>query len=85
MHTETVTEFGRHSTEKGDRVSFRASDVFLPDTGTLPADWGVSGEVEGTIVDFSDSGTDSRVFAVVEVLERRTVVVPVVALKWKTP
>jgi len=84
MRTGAFAEFGRHSTEKGDRVSFQASDVFLPDAGTLPAAWGDSGDVEGTIVDFSDSGTDSRVFAVVEVLEKRTVVVPVGALRLKT-
>jgi hypothetical protein len=83
MRAGTIAEFGRRSTEKGDRVSFHAWDVFLPDAAALPDAWGDAGEMEGTIVDFSDSGADSRVFAVVEVLERRTVVVPVMALQSK--
>jgi hypothetical protein len=75
---------GRSSTEKGDKVSFRMSDVFLPDAEELRATWVDTAEVEGTIVDFSDSGSASRVFAVVEVLERHTVVVPVAKLKWRS-
>jgi len=38
-------------------------------------------ELEGTIVGFSDSGGASRVFALVEVVQRRTVVVPVENLR----
>jgi hypothetical protein len=37
--------------------------------------------VEGIVVDFSDSGDVPRVYAVVEVVERRTVVVPVGRLR----
>ncbi len=54
------------------------SDVFLADTDGLRAD---PAEVEGTIVDFSDSGDAPRVFAVVEVIQRQTVVVPAAKLK----
>jgi hypothetical protein len=72
---------GRSQTEKGDKVTFRMSDVFLPDAEELRAIWADTAETEGTIVDFSDSGNTSRVFAVVEVLQRQTVVVPVAKLK----
>jgi hypothetical protein len=72
------------STEKGDKVNFRMSDVFLPEVEELRASWADAAELEGTIVDFSDSGDASRVFAVVEVLERHTVVVPVAKLKWRS-
>lgn len=34
-------------------------------------------ELEGTIVDFSDSGQKARFFALVDVVRRQTVVVPV--------
>jgi hypothetical protein len=75
---------GRSPTEKGDKVSFRVSDVFLPDAGEVRATWADTAQVEGTIVDFSDSGSASRVFAVVEVLQRHTVVVPVAKLQWRS-
>jgi hypothetical protein len=70
----------KSSSEKRDKVSFRVSDVFLPDVEELRAAWGDTAEVEGTIVDFSDSGSASRVFAVIEVLQRHIVVVPVAKL-----
>ena len=37
--------------------------------------------MEGTIVEFSDSGLEPRVFAVVKIAEQRTVVVPVSGLE----
>jgi hypothetical protein len=76
---------GRSSTEKGDKVSFHVGDVFLPNAEELPVRWGDGDELEGTIVDFSDSGSTSRVFAVIEVVQRQTVVVPVEKLKLKGP
>jgi hypothetical protein len=39
-------------------------------------------ELEGTVVAFSDSGATPRFFALVEVVERKTMVVPVEKLKW---
>jgi hypothetical protein len=42
-------------------------------------------EIEGTIVDFSDSGLKLRAFAVVEVVNGRTMVVPVEKLTLITP
>ena len=65
-------------------MGFRASDVFLPDLNELRATWADTAELEGTVVDFSDSGGASRVFAVVEVLQRHSVVVRVAKLKWKS-
>jgi hypothetical protein len=67
----------RKSTQAGDKVRFRTSDVFLPSQegvllGPPPED-----EMEGTIVDFSDSGQKPRFFALVDVIRRQTVVVPV--------
>jgi len=56
------------------------SDVFLPDAGELAEPWADAPELEGTIVDFSDSGSAPRVFAVVEILRKRTLVVPVAKL-----
>jgi hypothetical protein len=72
---------GGPSTKKGDRVTFRVSDVFLPDSEELRVNWADTAEIEGTIVDFSDSGSSSQVFAVVEILERRTLIAPVAKLK----
>ena len=74
------TEFAfkrRKSTQTGDKVRFRTADVFLPSLeGVLlvppPED-----ELEGTIVDFSDSGQKPRFFALIDVVRRQTVVVPV--------
>ncbi len=42
--------------------------------------WADAAVVEGTIVDFSDSGDVPRMFAVIEVLHMQTVVVPVANL-----
>jgi hypothetical protein len=60
-------------------VRFRVSDVFLPSAEDLIV--APETEMEGTIVNFSDSGTKRRVFAVIEVVTRRTVVVSVEKLK----
>ena len=61
---------------KGDRVSFESSDVFLPGPEELLVTAGADG-VEGTVIGFSDSGTQPGVFALVEVIRRLEVVVPV--------
>ncbi|WP_446745325.1 hypothetical protein [Silvibacterium acidisoli] len=56
-------------------------DIFLPLADELPGVLKESPELEGTILSFSDSSQEPRVFAVVEVVMRRSVVVPVVKLK----
>lgn len=68
-------------TQKGDRVRFSISDAFLPGAEEL-ATLATSNEtVEGTVIDFSDSGPKADYFAVVDVIRRRTVVVPVEKLE----
>jgi hypothetical protein len=73
------------STEKGDHVSFHIGDVFLPNARELLATWAETTELDGIVVDFSDSGSASRVFAVVEVVLKRTVIVPVERLRRRAP
>src|SRR4051794_21081756 len=62
-------------TQVGDRVRFSATSIFLPEAAVavLPP----SSEIEGVIVEFSDSGAAPRAFAVVEIVRTETVVVPV--------
>lgn len=64
-------------TQKGDRVAFFFADAFLPESDEKRSDRNREGELEGTLVDFSDSGNVERAFALVEVVERQTMVVPV--------
>ena len=58
-------------------MRFRVSDVFLPSQEELPSELSQNAELEGEIVEFSDSGLEPRVFAVVQISERRTLVLPV--------
>jgi len=69
-------------TRKGDRVSFERSDMFLPGPEELLPG---TGELEGVVIGFSDSGAQSRVFAVVEVVQKQEVVVPVDKLRLLGP
>jgi len=67
-------------TRIGDHVRFRAASVFLwpePGSTTVPPDM----ELEGKVIGFSDSGSEPRVFAVVEVGETQSVVVRVSELE----
>jgi hypothetical protein len=63
-------------TRQGDRVRFCVCDAFLPSAEEL-AVFAPDEKVEGTVIDFSDSGSKPRHFAVVDVIRRRTVIVPV--------
>ncbi|HMF76278.1 MAG TPA: hypothetical protein VK604_11500 [Bryobacteraceae bacterium] len=65
----------------GDRVKFSLGSVFLPDPEETLAALSLASELEGTIVDFSDSGSAPRAFAVVEIIRRQMVVVPVDKLR----
>lgn len=57
-------------------MRFRVTDIFLPSVeGVLSVSPGE--ELEGVVVNFSDSGSTSRMFAVVDVIRRQNVVVPV--------
>jgi hypothetical protein len=66
-------------------VSFRISDIFLPGREHLFVPPPDEAEIEGTIVDFSDSGLEERAFAVVEVISRQVVVLAPEKLKLITP
>ena len=61
-------------------MRFRVADIFLPNAdGVLSVSLGE--ELEGVVVNFSDSGSASRAFAVVDVIRRQNVVVPVEKLE----
>jgi len=68
-------------TREGDRVHFRVSSVFLPSAGEVSTRLAETEELEGTILSFSDSGDQPRAFAVIEVVRKVTVVVPVSELQ----
>lgn len=74
-------EEGRDPTQTGDKVRFRISDVFLPSPEGVFMPPAMGEQLEGTIVNFSDSGQKTRFFAMVEVVRRETVVVPVEKLE----
>jgi hypothetical protein len=73
--TEKVAR--RRYTRKGDKVRFRFSDVFLPSPEEVFGALAPDASLEGVVVSFSDSGSELRVFAVVDVVRRQTLVVPV--------
>ena len=58
-------------------MRFHLADVFLPSAADLSVVSLVEEELEGTVVDFSDSGSTPNAFAVIEVIQKRTVIVPV--------
>jgi hypothetical protein len=62
-------------------VRFQIADVFLPNPGAVFAALPEETELEGTIVDFSDSGLKSRFFAVIEVVKTQSLVVPLEKLE----
>ena len=72
---------GGDETNVGDRVRFSLTSVFLPPPDETLLWFSTAGELEGTIAGFSDSGTIPQAFAVVDVVSRRMLVVPVEKLK----
>jgi len=72
-----VLSEGRHQTREGDKVRFRVSDVFLPNSDEIFPAPKFDEQLEGVVISFSDSGTERAVFAVVEVVRRQTMVIPV--------
>jgi hypothetical protein len=72
---------GGNLVNEGDTVRFHAADIFLPTREDLPKSLLASDEIEGTVVDFSDSGPQPRVFAVIDVIARQSVIVPVEKLE----
>jgi hypothetical protein len=65
----------------GDRVSFRISDVFLPEPSQVLANLTVDVEAEGVVVEFSDSGNSPKAYAVVRVTPKQMVLLPMKALR----
>ena len=64
----------------GDRVSFRISDVFLPEPAEVLASLTAEAETHGVVVEFSDSGSSPRAYAVVRITPQQAVLLPVSAL-----
>lgn len=62
-------------TQIGDRVRFAVADVFLPGPGSAVLH--DETELDGTVVEFSDSGARTRAYAVIEVIRKQMMVVPV--------
>ena len=65
----------------GDRVSFRISEVFLPDPIQVLANLTADLEAIGVVVEFSDSGSTPRAYAVVRITPQQSVLLPVSALQ----
>lgn len=68
-------------THVGDKVRFSVDDIFLPNAESVFVAAPGEVEVHGTVVNFSDSGHTPRMFALVEVVRRQTVVVPIEKLQ----
>ena len=62
---------------EGDIVRFQLEDIFMPPMDELPASLTTAGHLEGTVVNFSDSGPLARVFAVIDVTVHQSVIVPI--------
>jgi len=65
----------------GDRVSFRIADVFLPEPSETLAKLTPEVETNGVVVEFSDSGSSPKVYALVRITPQQAVLVPVGALQ----
>jgi hypothetical protein len=69
------------SAQIGDRVSFRIADVYLPEPSEVLANLTPEVETNGVVVEFSDSGSSSRAYAVVRITAQQSVLLPVRALR----
>lgn len=65
----------------GSLVSFRISDVYLPDPGDVLNRLTEANVVVGRVIEFSDRGAEKDAFAVVELREGQTVIVAVEKLR----
>ena len=65
----------------GDRVSFRISDVFLPEPQEVLAALTPELEANGILMEFSDSGSSPRAYALVRITAHQSVLLPVAALR----
>lgn len=62
-------------------MRFCISDAFLPTEEELASLLTLNHKVEGTVINFSDSGPKAGYFAVVDVIRRCAVIVPVEKLE----
>ena len=62
-------------------MRFHLADVFLPNAVDLRAVFRDEEEIEGTVIDFSDSGSRQNAFAVVEIIRKQTVIIPIEKLE----
>ncbi len=62
-------------------MHFQVADIYLPARDDLPKSLTTAESLEGTVVDISDSGFLPRVFAVVDVMARQSVIVPLEKLQ----
>lgn len=69
------------SVSVGDRVSFSISDVFLPEPAEVLASLTADARAEGVVVEFSDSGSVPRAYAMVRITPQQMVLLPLSALK----
>jgi len=69
------------SAQIGDRVSFRISDVYLPEPSEVLANLTADVETNGVVIEFSDSGSSPRAYAVVRISPQQAVLLPVGALR----
>ena len=71
-------------------MRFQGANIFLPGAAGWSAALSEEPELEGTIVGFSDSGSKAGFFAVIEVVKRHSLIVPVEKLElveaaWRKP
>lgn len=55
----------------------------MPPLDDLPSSLTTADHLEGTVINFSDSGSRARVFAVIDVVAHQSVIVPVEKLKFE--
>jgi hypothetical protein len=81
LQVASLNSLRRIATEKGCKVRFHLADVFLPNAEELCAAFREEETLEGMVVDFSDSGDRAHAFAIIEVIQKEIVVVPVEKLE----
>jgi hypothetical protein len=69
------------SAQIGDRVSFRISDIYLPEPSEVLARLTPDVEANGVVVEFSDSGSCPQAYAVVRLTAEQSVLLPVSGLR----
>jgi hypothetical protein len=62
-------------------VSFRIADVYLPEPVEVLATLTPDVEANGVVVEFSDSGSSPRAYALVRITAHQSVLLPVAALQ----